>query len=552
VTLVAGGCSSAHHRRSADREVYGIVEQKHAQVFGRTNGFSIDTAYSHRDPKDIPPDEIIEERLARQRRLISLDEALRLAVANSRTYQLRKENLYLAGLSLTRERYEFSPQFFARGTATAERESDGEWRGDASPRVGVDHFLRSGGRLTAAIANDLVRYFSGDPRREATTVLTLNFVQPLLRGAGADVVAENLTQAERDVIYEIRSFSQFQRSFAVDIISTYYRILREKDTVRNNYNNYLLLVKSSERAQAQARDRLPPSQADQARQSELRSKRNYISSVRRYLDQLDDFKLNLGLPLGIEIDLEDSPLDDLRNVGLPAVPVSEEAAYRLAVDRQLELLNEIDRFEDSKRKIIVAANRLKTTLNFFANVTLESEAPTDYTRFDADDVRVVTGLTLDLPLDRLRERNDYRTTLIRFERQVRALSLALDSLRGNINEGLRALEESRRLYEIQLKELELANTRVERETLLVQAGRTEIRNLLEAQDAQIAAQNGVTQTLVNYHVARLVLLRDIGVLDINQENFWLKPQVLPPDRVRPDPRPESDQLITPEQLFGLK
>src|SRR5690606_34926554 len=125
---------------------------------------------------------------------------------------------------------------------------------------------------------------TGDPRRTATTVLSLDLVQPLLRGAGSDIVAENLTQAERNVIYEVREFAHFQKSFAVDIASSYYRILQQQDAVRNEYNSYRNLPVARERAEALARDRLPEFQVDQARQDELRARNRYILAVERYLD----------------------------------------------------------------------------------------------------------------------------------------------------------------------------------------------------------------------------------------------------------------------------
>src|SRR5258706_14781349 len=54
-------CGTAHYRKSADQEVYGIVQQVEAQVFGHTNAFGIDTAYSSRNPKEIPVGELIED-----------------------------------------------------------------------------------------------------------------------------------------------------------------------------------------------------------------------------------------------------------------------------------------------------------------------------------------------------------------------------------------------------------------------------------------------------------------------------------------------------------
>jgi hypothetical protein len=52
--LLMGGCTAAHYRHSADKEVYAIVQQVEGQIFGHTNAFAIDTPYSTRKPGQIP------------------------------------------------------------------------------------------------------------------------------------------------------------------------------------------------------------------------------------------------------------------------------------------------------------------------------------------------------------------------------------------------------------------------------------------------------------------------------------------------------------------
>ena len=44
---------------------------------------------------------------------------------------------------------------------------------------------------------------------------------PLLRGSGRHIVIEPLTQAERDVIYELWEFDRYKRTFAVNIATSY-------------------------------------------------------------------------------------------------------------------------------------------------------------------------------------------------------------------------------------------------------------------------------------------------------------------------------------------
>ncbi len=552
------GCTAAHYRKSADRDVYKIIEQAEQGIFGKTNAFTIETPYSDRKPGDIQPAELIGDRLeTNQPVLLTLDKALDLAVNSSRRYQAEKERLYLTALSLTGARHEFSPQFFAGTTLQGNRSSSGDIFGQADSRVGVGQLLKTGGSIGVNIANDLLRYYTGDPRRSAVSAISVNLVQPLLRGAGSDIAAENLTQAERNVIYGIRSYSFFQDSFAVEIVNDYFNLLEQKDTVRNQYANYLSRVASSKRLQARAVDREVASQVDQARQAELSAKNTYINAIANYRNTLDQFKITLGLPVGMEVRLDDSVLKELSETGLIPVYLDPEQGYRIAVEHQMEILNAVDQFEDSKRKIKVAANRLKAQLNIFGDASLQSEGPTDYTNFDPNKVRADVGISLDLPLDRLVERNNYRATLVSFESAVRSLTLTLDQLRDDIERGMRTLEQRRQNFQIQKNALELANRRVRGESLRLEAGLGTARDLLEAQDAQVAAQNNLTFALVAYQEARLQLLLDLGVLETDEGSFWLKPQLTKylkiPSTARPaeaPAAPEEREVVPPEQVFG--
>jgi outer membrane protein TolC len=558
IALFLSGCTAGHYRRSADKEVYGIVQQYEAKIFGHTNAFTINTPYSARKPEAIPPAELIEDRLQTGQRMLTITQSLDLAVSRSRRYQTAKETLYLTALSLTGSRYAFSPQFFANSKATAFRNSNGDEYGSVNSKAGVSQLLKSGGQLSGSLANDILRYYTGDPRKSLISILTVNLSQPLLRGFGRNnPLVENLTQSQRNVVYAVRTYSFFQDQFALEILNDHFALLAQKDITRNRYTNYLGRVQSTKRLEARAADRERLADVDQARQAELTAKNNYVNAVALYRNQLDQFKIKLGLPVGEKLALDDRELDELEQNGLVPARLDPVAAYRVAAAKQLQILNAIDQFEDRKRKVRVAANQLQADLNVVGGADLSSQAPTDYSRFDPNQVRANVGLQLNLPIDRLPERNSYRSALVTFEAELRTLTLTLDNLKESIEQGLRTLEQRRQNYEIQKNALELANRRVDSTTLLLEAGRAEVRDLVDAQDSQISAQNAVTAALVDYQQTRLQLLLDIGALDTETPKFWLKdnlaaylPGKTPAPGNPPPPDSGEQSVLPPDQYFS--
>ena len=553
--IILSGCSTTVHRKKADNAVLKIVAEVEEELFGKTSDFSIETAYTGRKPDEISVEEIFEDRERNSRTILLIDEAIEMAVNQNRQYQREKENLYLTALTLTGERHEFSPQFFAGATGSRNRRANGERTESTDTNVGVGQLLTTGANVSVSIANDVLRFMTGDPRKSAVSALSFSVFQPLLRGAGREAAAERLTQAERNVIYAIRDFSHYQNQFEIDIVIDYFRLLQQKDTIFNEYNNYQSRIVATSYLRARSVDREKALDVNQAEQAELSARNRYINAIVRYKNSLDQFKITLGLPQTVDLQLQDEEISLLQDNGLIVHYINTQLGFQLSVDHRLLLLNAIDQFEDAQRKVRVAANDLKADLGIFATASVDSETPTNYNHFDFDEVRTSVGIQLDLPLDRLRERNNYRATLIRFESELRDLGLTLDDLRSLIDENLRELERLNQNYQIQTNAVELAVKQVAGAQLSIESGKAIYRDLEEAQDDLIAAQNAQTAALVDYLEARLKLLLELGILNTDSKQFWLNEASKVRLPIGIDGATEGSTIsadgdvITPDQLF---
>ena len=541
------GCQTEGHRADADAEVLAILNERSRQILGEEAGTNLVSTTVGERPDTVSPARIIQERFADGGRTLTLPAALEMAERHNRSYQLQRETLYLQALSLTGTRHKFVWNPSSTVDLGIARQTDGGLRGDSDADVSVQKLFQTGASVTATLANDLVLYFDGKPK---VPDLTLKLTQPLLRGAGAEIAAEVLTQAERDVVYAVRDYSHYQKTFAIETVGEYFRVLQDKDAVRNSYNNYLNLQKARDRAEAMAEaERLARYQVDQARQSELSARVKYLKAVESYRQALDGFKRRLSLPLGEALRLEDRALTDLVAQGLTPLELDERHGYLMAVTNRLDVLNEVDRFEDSQRKVRVAASDLKPGLDVVVDASLKKQF---YSSFSPEEFTSTSGLKLKLPLNQLTERNAYRTSLINFEKQMRKLATELDSLRENIREGIRALEQERENYFIQKAALDLARQQVEVMPLLLQNDDADIRDQLEAQADLVEAQNDVTSAVVDYHVARWNLLKNLGALSVEGEQFWLKNQSVSGSSTADNPEAAEilPEVITPEQVFG--
>lgn len=494
---------------------------------------------------------------------ISFEQALQIAARNSREYQSRKEGVYLAALNLDLERDEFRNTFagLLEGLFSSDQTPGNVTTGvEATAQTALVRRFKSGVTLTTRIALDLAKLLTMDRPSSYGVLADATIEIPLLRGAGQWVVTEPLTQAEREALYAIYDFEQFKREFAVNIASEYLLVLRQMDSVENAEENYRRLITAARRARRLAdAGRLPEIQVDQAVQDELRARDRWIAAGVDFARQLDAFKILLGLPADAQIELDRGELERLTEATeqmlskmsfqepapshevLPAdapveleppreedrgpLELDEDEAIRLALENRQDLWVVQGRVYDAQRQVAVAANAFLPDLTLLGSTSIGERRTIDSAgrpdaRFEADRGRYDAILSLDLPLERTAERNLYRRSLIDLERAVRDLQALEDSVKFQIRNALRTLMESREGLRIQAQAVALAQRRVESTNLFLEAGRAEIRDLLEAQDALFSAQNALTAALVNYRVAELQLQRDMGVLEVDAEGLW--------------------------------
>jgi len=487
---------------------------------------------------------------------VSLLDALQIGARNSFAYQTQKEAIFASALNLDLERNEFRTIFSGGGQSYYEQsrsanETRREVEQDGS--LSISRTLESGAQISAGIAATLVNLL--DPSSDSSFGLRgdASISIPLLRGSGRHIVTEPLIQAERNVIYAIWEFERYKQQFAVDIASDYLGVLRQQDQVSNSRENYISAMTAARQSRRLAdAGRLPEIQVDQALQRELSARAQWIRAEEGYKRQLDSFKTSLGLPPDARIELDRSDLERLqayKEVFLQSYPIQqefsaadqfpaadekmepiapshedarplelpEETAVALALENRLDLQVANGNVYDAQRQVVVRADRLGAELTLLGRAASSSGAD-DRFRFDEGTYSAL--LTLDLPLERTRERNEYRRSWIALEESVRNVQRLEDSIKLAIRNELRNLLESREQVKIQALAVTVAGKRERSTKMFLDAGRAEIRDLLEAQDALLDAQNQLTAAIISYRIAELNIQRDMGVLQVDETGLW--------------------------------
>jgi outer membrane protein TolC len=515
-TLV--GCTTGFFKRSADREVFGILGRK-ASVVPNAD----DVLLNITPPKPVRLDALManaktadflgnRSHIEKGARVISLADALDFAVHRNRTYLTRKETVYLTALNLTLTRQQFGPIFSGSG---------GGGFNETQVQTGVNNFnalTRFGTQLAADLTTDFTRFFTGGVRRFSDSEAAVTLSQPLLRGAGVLAASEPLRQDERNVLYAIRDFTQYRKDFAVDVVSQYYSTLQAREQARNRYMAYKASTASIERERALAEANLrTKSGVLQIEQSQITYERTWINAIRAYEDALDNLKISLGLPVTERIILDTG---ELNRIDVMDMPGQVDDLMETAVATRLDLYNQRERLQDAERRTLIAKQNTLPTVNALVNYDVGTPGNNPGLELNPGQRNVGAALDLDLNLNVKPERNALRAAQIQKQQAERQLELAEETVRNEIRRDWRALTVARTQYDLAKEGLALAEQRLSIEEALLEEGQGVARDLVDAQNRLIDARDIMVSAAINHALARLELWKDMGILYIEKDGSW--------------------------------
>lgn len=546
------GCAR-WYAADADQEVYGLIDRRQEQAIGIRSDASagepmapprVGTEGYAFNPHPIDPE--VPESFARRSSEagdepvpasgpstvsatqpeeaaleMGFHEVIAYAFLHNRDFQRQKEDLFLAGLDLSLERFLWTPQFLAEiraNFADFGQIRDFDRAMDAVAEVAAEQRLPLGGRLTAQVISTFMRDLGQHITTGESSQIILGAEIPLLRGAGL-VALETRFQAERDLIYSVRQFERQRRELFVAIATNYFRLIAQEQAIRNAEFSVTSFEEDFERAKAlNNAGRTDILDVQRAEQSLLTNLSDVVQARARYENDLDAFKVqDLGMPVEEALEV----LDDETEFPWSNVPESE--AIETALRYRLTLLTDLDLVADARRRSRNAANELLPDLNLDASVVFDtSPGQTNLYYFQDERATWRGGATLGLPVNRKRERNDYRAALIGVRRAERNYEESQDEVRRQVRRAIRVYRQAEETLRIQETNIELAIQRREAAGIRFELGLVGNRDKVEAENDLRRARDDYANALAEYKAAILAFRRDTGTLRIDEEGNWVE------------------------------
>jgi outer membrane protein TolC len=529
---VLAGCSPKSYKEDVDKRVYDIIDREWEPEFGPKANYRI---------SDVAPgpDDIRVDRTIPASGILTLPHAMALATAHNSAYQTQKDRLYKAALDLRLVEHRYETQLFGGGSSlyghnwqnSDRRPLSGEQMMDESEaghsglspdhpqseivqteaNVGFNRLLATGTQVGIGVASAWADILAGRGDRGLNSIFSAAISQPLLRGSDPMIVMEKLTQAERDVLYQIRTFNRFRKTFAVDVATKYFRALEQYDVIRNTqaYRDGLVALRDRV-TKLDTANLVPRIEVGEAQQDVLRAQDALIVARRKYEQSLDELKVTLGLPVTAEFQIDVNLLDAMKAHGLPVPNLGIDEVVETALSQRLDIANCADVTLDAQRAVYVAADKLRTGLQLKAEVNTDTRAHGT----------IWAGPVLDLPLDRVPEQHEYRKALITLDERRRDYDDLCDKVRLEVRDAHRKLAETADRYEVASRGLETAEKRLKLVSILLPYGRASPRRGLDAQHDLYDARDVATNALVEYAIATLEFYCDTETLQVRPDGMW--------------------------------
>jgi outer membrane protein TolC len=314
----------------------------------------------------------------------------------------------------------------------------------------------------------------------------------------------------------VRDFELFREDFAIDIARDFYDLVSRRKRIANLEQSWRDAVFDRDKTEALRQvDRLQDEDVFNARRREIDAENTLLEARTDYQLALDDFKIALGLTTSAEVLVVDEE-PPYRPVAL-----DEASAVEVALANRLDLATTREQLQDVERSVVIAEDGLRPDLDLELNYGLADSVGT-LPQAVPDEWETTAALVLELPLNRRAERNAYRASLIALDRARRDLQLELDGVERDVRSQLRSLRQIEQQIELQKEQITQEQRAVAVTQIRYESGDADSRDLLDARQSLVDAQNELIDLQARHVIARLTLLRTLGVLFLGDDGMWVE------------------------------
>ena len=182
-----------------------------------------------------------------------------------------------------------------------------------------------------------------------------------------------------------------------------------------------------------------------------------------------------------------------------------------------------DEVEDWERRVRLREQDLLSDLDLTVEGTSRTDDDRHLSDLDYSLNSYLVGVQLEIPLDRVRERNALRRARTELAAARRDLAQLEDDVILEVRQAVRDFRSAANSVAIQRKIVATEEKNAKVAFLRFQNGELSNRDLTDAENNLVDARDRLVREQVNLEIARVEFLRDAGILILKENGTWDRP-----------------------------
>ncbi len=472
--------------------------------------------YSHHLMRREPP---AAETPQTGKRELSLLDCIRIALENNRKYLAELENVLAKKVDTEVERHNYFPLLdpFTMSYLSKWDNNGTKLQTDTySSTAGVSQKIPWGGSVAARSTLTHTENEADPKTRRSLLTPSVTLTLPLLRGSGLIVGMNSFVNAARAEKYAAREVEALKQVFLIEIVEKFFSILSSQKEIVNFQTNLESARQLRVKSETQFKfGKVSKVDVFRAQHLETNAQEDFLLAQEALKLSIDTFKLDLGIQPEVEISLkeEEIPYEEL---------ACDELEYVASVlQNNLLWKNTQDYYEDAKRRLVVAHDATKIQADITGNWTEDRDARDPTESFDRTHERWQAGLAVSIPIERKSIEATYHREVVAFVQFERSYKLSRDTLVREARARLIVVRQAQFRVTAQKGAVEQAQSALKLLKFQYERGFVTNRDVIDAQQDLIRAQNAFLQALVEHRIAVLRLKQFGGTLDVDDGGKWL-------------------------------
>ncbi len=432
--------------------------------------------------------------------VLSLDEAIRLALEQNSNLQSARDRITNANIVLEAAKSEFTIKI--RPEISGLFQEAGDLSQNYALRMSKKFHI--GGELSWQTKT----WIDDSLENQYQTDLTIAYKQPLLRGRGKLLTTEELISAERSTRSQYRSLILAQQQLMVNVATAYYGILRDQ-----------MLVEVNERALERANTLLQAAEAKlkiglASKMDVFRAELQMLTAENGLVDAKESlentkrrFNLLLGVDLGTEFVLSTT-------LEYNPITVDQDQLIQRSLENRLEVQDAYESLSDAERRVKIAKQNLYPPLDVSVQYTLSGEGNAFEESLNLDDSYWGIGISSSFNLDFARDRATYQQAQLAYTGAIRSLQSVEQNVMLEVLQTITNVKQAQARVYLQEQSVLQAEKQLELAELRYKKGLSDNIDIIDAEESLINAKTNYYSAIVQHLIAKMKLKQVTGTLEV--------------------------------------